>query len=345
MLALLPDAEVEHVGSTAVPGALTKGDVDLLAHVVADAFPTAVDLLADHYAVHQPQNWTSSLASFKDAGGTEPPVGIQLVVGGCADDALFGPFRDPLINEPALLAQYNALKGVATIRNMPLELCPERPAARPRAPLKDPLRIGVQHLTLAADAAIYRTQGVSRPRAARTGQGVTPNLSRRTGMTARVAARAAAAAFVAHEGAAQKDKLASAIAVGHRLIDLKAICPPGTYEATVWATGIPLSTARLFARLARNAGTVEESRATSIAEASALLAISRRRSPTRRGATSLDLSEETSTSLVALAKALGVAILETAAIESAVHGTDFADMIDAYVARAVELSADAAASR
>jgi len=164
-------------------------------------------------------------------------------------------------------------------------------------------------------------------------------------MTARVAARAAAAAFVAHEGAAPENTLASAIGVGHRLIDLKAICPPGTYEAAVWATGIPLSTARLFARLARNARAIEESGATSIAEASALLAIPRHRSRTRRNVASPDLSEGTSTSLVALAKALGVAILETAAIESAVHGTDFADMIDAYVARAVELSADAATSR
>lgn len=29
---LLPGAEVEHVGATAVPGALTKGDVDMHAH-------------------------------------------------------------------------------------------------------------------------------------------------------------------------------------------------------------------------------------------------------------------------------------------------------------------------
>ena len=157
-------------------------------------------------------------------------------------------------------------------------------------------------------------------------------------MTARVAARAAAAAFVAHEGAAPEEKLASAIAIGHRLIDLKAMCPPDTYEATVWATGIPLSTGRLFARLARNAQAIEESGATSIAEASALLSSSPRRSRTGHAAASLDFSDETSTTLVALAKALGVAIVETAAIESAVHGTDFADMVDAYVSRAVELS-------
>ena len=37
-------------------------------------------------------------------------MGVQLVVAGSADDALFGPFRDALVRDPALLAEYNALK-------------------------------------------------------------------------------------------------------------------------------------------------------------------------------------------------------------------------------------------
>ena len=35
--AALPGVEIEHVGSTAIPGALTKGDLDLLVRVPADA--------------------------------------------------------------------------------------------------------------------------------------------------------------------------------------------------------------------------------------------------------------------------------------------------------------------
>jgi hypothetical protein len=160
-------------------------------------------------------------------------------------------------------------------------------------------------------------------------------------MTAKMAARAVAAAFVAHENAVT-DKLCTAIVVGEKLIDLKAKCPPGTYEAAVWATGVPLSTARLFARLARHAKTIEKSGVTSISEACALLAVSPGAPPAAPAAGPIGVSVETSTTLVALAKALGVAILETAAIESAVHGTDFADTVDAYVVRVVELSADAA---
>jgi GrpB-like predicted nucleotidyltransferase (UPF0157 family) len=106
----LPAAAIEHVGSTAIPGALTKGDLDLLVRVSAERFAPAVEALRGLYAVHQPENWTPTYASFVDAGARDPPVGVQLAVAGSADDALFAPFRDALIADPGLLAQYNALK-------------------------------------------------------------------------------------------------------------------------------------------------------------------------------------------------------------------------------------------
>lgn len=110
MLGLLPGAEVEHVGATAVPGALTKGDVDLLVRVGEADFPAAVDVLSHRYAIHQPHNWTPTLASFKAQEPAELEVGVQLVVAGSDADGFFGPFRDALINTPALLAEYNHLK-------------------------------------------------------------------------------------------------------------------------------------------------------------------------------------------------------------------------------------------
>jgi GrpB-like predicted nucleotidyltransferase (UPF0157 family) len=110
VVVLPPNAEVEHVGSTAVPGALTKGDLDLLVRVEQAEFSTAIGMLSTHYAVHQPKNWTATLASFKDPSASEPEVGIQLVVAGSPDDRLFGPFRDALIRNSELLAEYNSLK-------------------------------------------------------------------------------------------------------------------------------------------------------------------------------------------------------------------------------------------
>lgn len=107
---LVPGAVIEHVGSTAVPGALTKGDLDVLVRVDADRFDAAVGKLRGAHTIHQPHNWTPTLASFVDRAAADPPVGIQLVVAGSPDDLLFGPFRDTLISDRALLEQYNALK-------------------------------------------------------------------------------------------------------------------------------------------------------------------------------------------------------------------------------------------
>lgn len=106
----LPAAEIEHVGSTSIPGALTKGDLDLLVRVDAGGFPPAVTALRAMYAIHQPENWTPSYASFIDPAASEPPVGVQLVVGGSPDDDLFEPFRRAMIADSYLLAAYNDLK-------------------------------------------------------------------------------------------------------------------------------------------------------------------------------------------------------------------------------------------
>jgi len=113
VVALLPAAEVEHVGATAVPGALTKGNVDLLVRVPERDFAEAVLILRKRYVVHQPHNWTRTLASFKAPGASDPPVGIQLVVAGSDADGFFGPFRDALINDPALLADVRGFAETA----------------------------------------------------------------------------------------------------------------------------------------------------------------------------------------------------------------------------------------
>ena len=60
--------------------------------------------------MEEPENWSPTFASFADPQTHEPRVGVQLVVAGSPDEGLFGPFRDALISDPGLLAEYNALK-------------------------------------------------------------------------------------------------------------------------------------------------------------------------------------------------------------------------------------------
>ena len=107
---MLPGARVEHVGSTAVPGSLTKRDLDICVIVAGEEFERASRVLGERFAIHQPENWTPTLASF-----TAPPedgvdVGVQLVPAGSADERHFVGWRDRLRADPELRARYDELK-------------------------------------------------------------------------------------------------------------------------------------------------------------------------------------------------------------------------------------------
>lgn len=106
---LLPAAEIDHIGATAIPGALTKGDIDLVVRVPAAEFAAAIAVLSAHFTVKQRENWTPDFASFGDDTAYELPLGVQLIVQTAAPD--FMTFlRDHLRAHPAALAAYNRLK-------------------------------------------------------------------------------------------------------------------------------------------------------------------------------------------------------------------------------------------
>ena len=106
----LRGAEIEHIGSTAVPDALTKGDLDLLVRTPPQLFERAIAVLRSRYEINQPENWTSGFASFREVPEGEVAVGIQLVVAGGADDRLLIAWRDRLLADPELLERYNEFK-------------------------------------------------------------------------------------------------------------------------------------------------------------------------------------------------------------------------------------------
>jgi GrpB-like predicted nucleotidyltransferase (UPF0157 family) len=105
----LPQAAFEHIGGTSVPGCVTKGDVDVMACVPPEAFPAAIDVLRVHFAVKQPENWTTQFASFGDDRGYELPLGVQLVTTYPGADFLVF-IRDHLLSHPESLVEYNRLK-------------------------------------------------------------------------------------------------------------------------------------------------------------------------------------------------------------------------------------------
>lgn len=109
LAALLPDAELHHIGATAISGAVTKGDLDVLVRVSSVRFPLAVQVLGKHFVVKQPANWTAEFASFGDDTGHALPLGIQVVVKDSEDDFLLF-LRDYFLSHNDALLEYNRLK-------------------------------------------------------------------------------------------------------------------------------------------------------------------------------------------------------------------------------------------
>lgn len=107
--AVLPVVEIHHIGATAIPGALTKGDLDVVLRVEPQDFLLAIQKLRTAFAVKQPENWDRYFASFGSDSDFSMPVGVQLVIKDSeADFFLF--VRDYLISHPDALVAYNQAK-------------------------------------------------------------------------------------------------------------------------------------------------------------------------------------------------------------------------------------------
>jgi GrpB-like predicted nucleotidyltransferase (UPF0157 family) len=105
---ILIDAELHHIGATAMPFGHTKGDVDVNVRVEQAAFAALVDRLRERLRVAQPANWTPTYASFA-TDRYRLPLGVQVTVIGSADDYLL-ILRERMLTEPELLREYTELK-------------------------------------------------------------------------------------------------------------------------------------------------------------------------------------------------------------------------------------------
>jgi len=104
----IPYGEIIHVGSTAVPGCLTKGDLDVVIRVPVAGFSEADLFLQTRYIRNKGSARTGAFSAFEDPSSI-PHLGIQLVaVGGPFD--FFHQFADALRSSPDLLNRYNELK-------------------------------------------------------------------------------------------------------------------------------------------------------------------------------------------------------------------------------------------
>ena len=107
---VLPHACIEHVGSSAIPGAISKGDIDVCVAVDRDQFDSALSTLRRlNYTEKVDTLRTEQLCMF-EAPRTDVDLAIQLIEQGSKFE-FFVIFRDTLRGNPALVQEYNAVKS------------------------------------------------------------------------------------------------------------------------------------------------------------------------------------------------------------------------------------------
>ena len=106
---LLPNARVEHIGASSIPGAVSKGDLDVFVGVDAERVEKAVkELEKNGYRVKSNTLRNESLCML-EIDSFEYPVALQVVANGSQFE-MFLKFRDALRDSEVLLKEYNQMK-------------------------------------------------------------------------------------------------------------------------------------------------------------------------------------------------------------------------------------------
>lgn len=105
---LLPFAKIEHIGSSAIPNAISKGDLDIYIEVMSEQFEFAIEQLKTlNFIEKQNTLRTHELCMLESLNNDD--VTFQIV----ATDSVFTfflAFKNKLINSPTLVNEYNELK-------------------------------------------------------------------------------------------------------------------------------------------------------------------------------------------------------------------------------------------
>lgn len=105
---LLPFAKIEHIGSSAIPNAISKGDLDIYIEVIPEQFKFAIEQLKTlNFIEKQNTLRTDELCMLESLNNDD--VAFQIVV----TDSVFTfflAFKNKLINSSTLVNEYNELK-------------------------------------------------------------------------------------------------------------------------------------------------------------------------------------------------------------------------------------------
>ncbi|MBI3285815.1 MAG: GrpB family protein [Burkholderiales bacterium] len=107
--AALPLARLEHVGASAIPGAVSKGDLDICVLVAAEQHAAAVAVLQGLGYAIKPDTLRTPELCMLQADSKELDVALQVVAVGSKFE-FFMHFRDALRADPELVVAYNRVK-------------------------------------------------------------------------------------------------------------------------------------------------------------------------------------------------------------------------------------------
>lgn len=111
---MIPEARIEHMGSSAVPGLWSKGDLDIYIGVEQQAFPSAIKALRRLGFVQRKTKHRDPTLLHFAFKGYKLDVGAQLVANGSEASESFLMFRNLLLRHERLRDEYNKLKCVCT---------------------------------------------------------------------------------------------------------------------------------------------------------------------------------------------------------------------------------------
>ncbi|QSB54306.1 GrpB family protein [Acinetobacter calcoaceticus] len=105
---LLPFARIEHIGSSSIPNAISKGDLDIYIEVKPEQFEVAIEGLKTlNFIEKQNTLRTHELCMLESLNNDD--VAFQIVATG-SKFTFFLTFRNKLTASPALVDEYNQLK-------------------------------------------------------------------------------------------------------------------------------------------------------------------------------------------------------------------------------------------
>ncbi|WP_413581786.1 GrpB family protein [Bdellovibrio sp. HCB288] len=105
----LPNADVEHIGSSAIKGAISKGDLDVLVRVLPPNFEIAISKIKELGFAEKSGTLRTEQLCMLVTDVYNWDVAVQLIAKNSEFED-FVSFRDRLNDDPGLVLAYNQLK-------------------------------------------------------------------------------------------------------------------------------------------------------------------------------------------------------------------------------------------